>query len=155
MKIKKINILFIYGFNNMPESKFLNELKKSLPKKYNIFCDYYAQYNPVEALKDLNNYIEKNNIEIIIADNIGGYLSKFIDNRIEKKILINPIINVLDDFNKINESNNKETFIAEHIYKFYSEFEDNLPTIYDKNIYYINTNKDEDIIEKIKEILKV
>lgn len=153
--MKKTNILFIYGFNDGPESQVVSYLENILPKRYNVISDYYAQYNPVDALIDLNNHINNYKIDVVIGENIGAYLSLFLDKNV-KKILVNPIVNAKEELKKFDASKGEDQkFIADHIVDFYTDFENTNPKIHQNNSYYIYSENSEDILEKIKEFLDI
>lgn len=154
--MKKTNILFIYGFNDSPDSQFVSYLEQILPKrKYNVISDYYAQYNPVDALIDLNNYIEQYKIDIVIGENIGAYLCNYVDKKV-KKILINPILSAKDELLKFDENKGEDQkFIADHIVDFYTDFENTNPKKQEDDIYLIYGENLEGVFEKIKEFLNV
>ena len=91
--MKKTKILYVYGYGELPDSPMIKDLENRLDKnKYQVISDYYAQYSPKEALYDIENYIKKNNIDILVGENLGGYLITLLDNDLPK-ILINPILN--------------------------------------------------------------
>lgn len=136
--MKKIKILYIYGYGDNPECQNIQILKDSLnKKKYEIISDYYAQYSPKEAKYDLENIIQNNNIDIIIGEELGGYLIGILENiNIKSKIVIDPIINPILELQEYKtntlDENGKEIeipLVPDHIIKFYTE-----------NQYPINTN---------------
>jgi len=126
--MKKYKILYVFGYGDSPDSEIIQNLKDKLNnKKFEIISDYYAQYNPKEAIYDLKNIIEKNNIDIIIGDNLGGYLVSLLDNDLIK-ILINPLYNPsleLAEYEttNIDDKGNEVTMklVPEHIINFYKE----------------------------------
>ena len=62
---RKINVFYVWGYNGSPESSTVSNLKQLLGKEYNVISDYYAQYNPKEAITDINYYIKKHNIDTL------------------------------------------------------------------------------------------
>lgn len=114
--MRKKKILFIYGFNDNPDSQLVKDLKENLnTKRYEVISDYYAQYNPKDALIDINNYIKENKIDVVIGIELGGWLATLIENKNVKKILIDPIFNPLVEFDK-------EDGFPEYIMKFYKDY---------------------------------
>lgn len=119
-KLSKKKILFIYGFNDNPDSQLVKDLKENLnQKRYEVISDYYAQYNPKDALIDINNYIKENKIDIVIGIELGGWLATLIENKTVKKILIDPTFNPLVEFDK-------EDGFPEYIMNFYKDYIDAL-----------------------------
>ena len=51
--MKKINVFYVWGVGGSPESSTVEYLQEALGEKYNVISDFYAQYNPVEAISDL------------------------------------------------------------------------------------------------------
>ena len=155
--MKKTKILYVYGYGDMPESKFIKELENNLDKKkYTIISDYYAQYNPKEALYDIEHMIKEHNIDIVIGENIGGYLVTLLDNDLPK-ILINPIYNPtleLAEYETIEKDENgnevKVKLVPPHMIKFYNEF--NQKPKFDNNIYAMFSNNDN--FEEYSKVLK-
>ena len=145
--MKKTKIFYIYGYGDLPDSPRVKELENKFDKtKYTFITDYYAQYNPKEALYDIENYIKKNNIDIIIGENIGGYIATLLDNDLIK-IIIDPMYNPaieLDEYETIekDDKGNERTMklVPQHIIKFYKDYtgKQNL----DDNIYAMFTQKD-------------
>lgn len=89
---KKTNVFIVWGYGSGPESTLVKSLQKILPKnKYNVISDFYAQYDPNEALTDLNNYIKDYNVDIIVGSSLGAFLTMQIDTTLPK-ILINPCV---------------------------------------------------------------
>ena len=151
--MKKKKILFVYGYNDSPESIVIDLMKKTLKNKhnnnYNIVSDYYAQYRPTDALKDLDNLVMTLHPDIVIGIELGGFFSSFLTNKKIKKILINPIINPVEELSKYEgtakDENGKEVkakLVPDYIINFYKDFGKKLDFI-DPNIFTINEkNKD-------------
>ena len=112
--MKKKTIFYIWGYGSSPESQTLLDLKELLSnKKYNVCSDYYAQYNPEEALFDLTNLINESKPDLIIGVGLGGYLALQLQGY--KKILIDPYLNPVDELEKLTEEiENKDGEITEY-----------------------------------------
>lgn len=111
--MKKIKVLYVFGYGNFPDTCQANDLQIVLGKQYEVVCDYYAQYNPKEALTDINAYIEKHNIDILVGEDIGGYILTLMDNDLPK-ILINPCFDIIKTL--------KEYEAPNHIIEFYEDY---------------------------------
>ena len=158
--MKKKKILFVYGYNDSPESIVIDLIKKTLKNKYNnnynIVSDYYAQYRPTDALKDLNNLVMTLHPDVVIGIELGGFLTAFLTNKKIKKILINPIIDPVEELSKYEgtgkDENGKEVkvkLVPDYIINFYKDFDKKLDFI-DPNIFIIN-EKDKDLESIISE----
>ena len=100
--MEKKTIFYIWEYGSSPESKTLLDLKELLnTKKYNVYSDYYAQYNPKEALFDLTNLINETKPDLIIGVGLGGYLALQIQGY--KKILIDPYLKPVDELGKLTK----------------------------------------------------
>ena len=131
--MKKTKILYVYGYGDSPDSDIFNKLKERLDKtKFEIISDYYAQYSPKEAIYDINNLIKTNNIDLVIGENLGGYLVTLLDNDLQK-IIIDPIFNPVYELDEYELDGLK--LVPDHIIKFYKESE--LKPIYNDNIHCI------------------
>jgi predicted esterase YcpF (UPF0227 family) len=161
MKRKK-KILFVYGYNDSPESPLIDILKKSLKDEYNIISDYYAQYRPIDALKDLDNIVKTQHPNIVIGVELGGFLAAFLHNKKVKKILINPIIDAVEELQKYegvekDDKGNDVVFklVPEYMIDFYKDFGKKIDFV-DPMIHIISNKEKEfnDIIEEdVKSIL--
>lgn len=128
--MEKKTIFYIWEYGSSPESKTLLDLKELLnTKKYNVYSDYYAQYNPKEALFDLTNLINETKPDLIIGVGLGGYLALQIQGY--KKILIDPYLKPVDELEKLTEEietkdGEKETIksVPQHIINYYKEYAD-------------------------------
>ena len=126
--MKKINILYVFGYGDNPAGeKFLSIKNRLNKKKFNIISDYYAQYSPKEAKYDLEHIIKNNDIDIIIGEELGGYLVSLLDNDI-KKILLDALldpINNLKEYKTITTDENGNEIeiplVPDHIIKFYTD----------------------------------
>ena len=155
--MKKTNIFFVYGHGDGPDGPLLKKLCKILDtKKFNIYSDYYAQYSPDKALYDIEHYIEELDIDILIGEELGGYLVSLVNNeKITKKILIDTIIDApleLSEYETIvvDEETKEEKVIKlvpDHVIKFYKDSE--LKPNFDDCLLISTT---EDSIEKMKQI---
>lgn len=130
--MKKKKIFFVFGYGDGPESSLCDYLKKFIEESnlpFEVYTDYYAQYSPDKAKYDIENYIDTLKIDLLIGENIGGYICSIIDRNIPK-LVINPIIDPgleLDEYETITEGKNGEEvtikLVPEHIIKFYKESE--------------------------------
>ena len=132
--MKKTKIFYVFGYDDSPQSELFHQLKEGLDSsKYELITDYYAQYNPVAALKDLNEYIKDNKINVVIGENLGAYLTAFIEGDDLVKILIDPIIDPkieLAEY-KVQQEDEKGNIIElpmvpKHIIDYYSKFDEKL-----------------------------
>ena len=113
--MKKQKILYVHGFNELPNSELFNKLKDEIDNnKYELISDYYAQYNPEEAVYDLNHIIQNNHIDILIGHDLGGYLITLLYNDLIK-ILIDPVYNPVNALTKLDA--------PKHIIEFYKNSE--------------------------------
>lgn len=126
--MKKIKILYVFGYNDNPEGEKFQSIKNRLDKKkFTIISDYYAQYSPKEAKYDLENLIKDNNIDIVIGEELGGYLVSLLDNYI-KKIVLDPLIDPINNLQQYKntgiDKDGKEIeipLVPDHIIKFYKD----------------------------------
>lgn len=156
---KKKKILFVYGYNDSPDSPLIDVMKELLKDDCNVVSDYYAQYRPSDALKDLDNMVKTMRPNVVIGIELGGFLSAFLTNKKVKKILINPIVDPVEELAKYegvekDEKGNDVKFklVPEYMIDFYKEFGKKLDFI-DHNIFTIN-EKDKDIKMIIEEDIK-
>jgi len=148
--MNKLKILYVWGYGDTPESEYIQQLKENLDsKKFTIISDYYAQYNPKEAIYDLENIIEKNKIDIIIGENLGGYLITLLNNDLPK-IIINPIFDPVTELAEYTIGTKKDgkeivmPMVPKHIINFYKENND-LQKYYNNvcGIFSVNDNFEE------------
>ena len=127
--MKKKKILYVFGYGDNPIGEKFISIKKQLnTKKFDIISDYYAQYSPKEAKYDLENIIKDNNIDIIIGEELGGYLISLLDNCTIKKISIDPLTDPIKELKeyttKTIDEDRKEVeipLVPDHIIKFYTD----------------------------------
>lgn len=140
--MSKLKILYVWGYGDSPDSEYIKQLKDGLDSKnFTVISDYYAQYSPKEAVNDLNNIIKENKIDLVIGENLGGYLITLLNKDLQK-VLINPIFDPVVELPeyRITTKNDKGEeiempMVPEHIIKFYKENE-NMKRNYD-NTYAI------------------
>ena len=145
--MSKLKILYVWGYGDSPDSDYVKQLKDGLDsKKFTVISDYYAQYSPKEALVDLNKIIKDNKIDLVIGENLGGYLVTLLDKDLQK-VLINPIYDPVIELSeyRIATRNDKDEeiempMVPEHIIKFYKDNE-NMKKNFD-NIYAIFSIED-------------
>ena len=132
---RKINVFYVWGYNGSPESSTVSNLKQLLGKEYNVISDYYAQYNPKEAITDINYYIKKHNIDILVGSSLGGYIIMQIPNI--KKVIINPCLHPENELELLKDENG-EACVPQHIIDFYKDY------IKDHDVWE-NFNNDESV----------
>ena len=113
---RKINIFYVWGYNGSPESQTVSNLKELLGDDYNIISDYYAQYDPAEAIIDINYFIKHYNIDILVGSSLGGYLTMQVPNI--KKVIINPCVHPEIELELLKDESN-EPCVPQHIINFY------------------------------------
>ena len=82
--------LYIYGFNSNSNSStkdMLNTLLKEFG--YEVVSIDYDQMDPNASLDKIEDYIENNNIDLVIGSSRGGFYTVCVSNNV-KKIVINP-----------------------------------------------------------------
>ena len=158
--MKKINVFYVWGYGSSPESSAIEYLKNGLGNQFNVISDYYAQYNPKEAIFDINKYIKEYNIDLIVGSSLGGYLAMQLTNI--PKVIINPCVRPDIELPKLtnevdvpNTDNPEETHkekvpaVPEHIVNFYTDYisEHNVWENYneneDKHTVFVMGNNDE------------
>ena len=168
--MKKKKIFYVFGFGDTPDSIYVKYLKEHLDSsKYEVISDYYAQYSHESALTDIENYIEKYNIDILIGEHLGAYLLTLLNT--DKNITIiasNPLQwpagYELDEYEipSVDEKGNEcvMKMVPKHIVNYYKseEFKQNFNKkicfVFDNNRnleYYKNIIKDP-IINPIYEV---
>ena len=157
--MKKIKILYVFGYNDQPDGENFQSIKNKLDKKkFTVMSDYYAQYSPKEAKYDLENFIKDNNIDLIIGEELGGYLVTLLDNNIKKisiNALLDPIIELQEFKGNAIDENGKEvevSLVPDHIIKFYKD--DKCEQLF-KNIkcIYSDISKTNQYKEQYKDII--
>ena len=139
--MKKINVFYVWGVGGSPESSTVEYLQEALGEKYNVISDFYAQYNPVEAISDLTTYIKDKKIDLIVGSSLGAFISLQLPNI--PKILINTCLHPETELEKLTtDVENPETHeietvkaVPEHIVKFYKDY-------VESNNIWSNFNKD-------------
>lgn len=116
---KKINVFYVWGYGGSPESNNIKYLQDALGNEYNVVSDYYAQYNPEEAIKDINYYIKKYKIDILVGSSLGGYITLQIPNI--KRVIINPCLYPNIELPLLKDEDG-EPSVPEHINEFYSKY---------------------------------
>lgn len=117
---KRINVFYVWGYNSSPESTTRKYLQELLGKNYNVISDYYAQYNPVEAVKDIEYYVKEYDVDILVGSSLGGFIVLQTETNIPK-IIINPCLYPNIELPKLVNTEN-EPIVPEHIVDFYTSF---------------------------------
>lgn len=151
--MEKKTVFYIWGYGSSPDSQTIKNLKSLLNKKqYNVCSDFYAQYNPKEAIFDLNNLLEQYKPDVVVASSLGGYLALQLKGY--KKIIINPCIRPDIELPKLNE---KENTVPQHIIDYYMQYlkEHDVWEMFDnnekENTVFVLGDKDELFGDKYKE----
>lgn len=82
--------LYIYGFNSNSNSStkdMLNTLLKEFG--YEVVSVDYDQMDPNASLDKIEDYVETNDIDLVIGSSLGGFYTLCVSNNV-KKIVINP-----------------------------------------------------------------
>ena len=116
---KKVNMFYVWGYGGAPDSTTVTNLKDLLGKDYNVVSDYYAQYNPEEAIKDINYYIEHYKVDILVGSSLGGYLALQIPGI--KKVIINPCLYPNIELPLLKDDDGNEA-VPSHIVDFYEKY---------------------------------
>lgn len=116
---KKINVFYVWGYGGSPMSNSVKYLQDALGKEYKVISDYYAQYNPEEAIKDINYFIKKHKIDILVGSSLGGYITLQIPNI--KRVIINPCLYPNIELPLLKDEEGNEAVPA-HIVEFYEKF---------------------------------
>ena len=113
---KKINVFYVWGYGSSPESHTVKDLQDLLGDDYNVVSDYYAQYNPEEAINDIKYHIQEKKIDILVGSSLGGYIAMQIPHI--KKVIINPCICPLYELPLLTDEAG-EPCVPPHIVDFY------------------------------------
>lgn len=93
--------LYIYGFNSNSNSStkdMLNTLLKEFG--YEVVSIDYDQMDPNASLDKIEDYVENNNIDLVIGSSLGGFYTLCVSNNV-KKIVINPCMFPSKELSKI------------------------------------------------------
>lgn len=126
--MKKTNVFYIWGYGGSPESPTIENLQEVLGKEYNVISDYYAQYNPIEAISDITTYIKDKKIDLIVGSSLGAFIGLQIPNI--RKVLINICLHPETELEKLTtdvenpETHKMETVkaVPEHTVNFYKDY---------------------------------
>jgi len=114
-------ILYIYGYGSNENSSTYNNLKELLSshKRINIISIRYSQENPQKALQQFKDFIEENQVDMIVASSLGAYIAIQISGI--PKILINPCVHPEVELEKLQNPsvpefivNNYKNYITNH-----------------------------------------
>ena len=120
-------ILYVHGLGSGINSSTLDDIKLFF-NKYEVH-GIEVNENPYESVKKIQDYVNDNNIDILIGCSLGGFYGAYVD--VPCKFLINPafmIINVI------------QIKIGFGVYEYFCERED-------KNTYY---TLDQNVVDNFK-----
>lgn len=116
--MKKTKVFYIFDYQETPDlSKKISKVLDS--KNFQVISDYYAQYNPELALKDIENHLRVNNTNIVVACGLGAYLAQFLNPNV-KVFLIDKWESPVEKLDKLEAT----SFMID-LYKNYKEIEKN------------------------------
>ena len=113
-------ILYIYGYGSNCTSQTALSIK-AIFKEDEVYCIDYPQHDIKKSIEILQDFIRKNDINIVIASSYGAFVSLFLNNVI--KILYNPCMKPSYELPKIGVTD--KTFLDEC--KQYEDKMDKIP----------------------------
>lgn len=81
-------ILYVHGYNGMPEGYSCNLIKSVLPEGYTIEGVDYDQNDCALARQQILEYINAHNIDLVIGSSLGGFITLTLSGT--KRFVINP-----------------------------------------------------------------
>lgn len=81
-------ILYVHGYNGMPEGHSCNLLKAVLPEGYSIEGIDYNQDDCAIARKQILEYIKTHDIDLVIGSSLGGFITLTLTG--VRRFVINP-----------------------------------------------------------------
>jgi len=69
------NILYIHGYNGSKNGQSATLIKKHLPVDYAFFAIDYDQTNAATAIKQISEFVEQNQIDLIVGSSLGAFLT--------------------------------------------------------------------------------
>lgn len=93
--------LYIYGFNSNSNSSTKTMLDTLLKEfGYEVVSIDYDQMDPNASLDKIEDYVEKNNIDLVIGSSLGAFYVLCMGNNV-KKLVINPCMFPSKELQKI------------------------------------------------------
>lgn len=117
---RKTNVLYVWGYGGSPLSHTVKHLKKYLGKDFNVYSEFYAQYDPVNAIIDINYYIEKYKIDLVIGSSLGAFLTLQLPNNVQK-VMINPCLYPNIELPLLKNEQGEQD-VPQHIVDFYATY---------------------------------
>lgn len=93
-----MNILYIYGYGSNSHSETAKLIQEVFCHD-TVFCIDYPQDDVRTAIELLQNFVDENRIELVIASSYGAFVALFLNNVV--KILINPCMSPSVELPKI------------------------------------------------------
>lgn len=81
-------ILYVHGYNGMPEGYSCNLIKSVLPEGYTIEGVDYDQNDCALARQQIFDYIKDHGIDLVIGSSLGGFITLTLSGI--KRFVINP-----------------------------------------------------------------
>lgn len=81
-------LLYVHGYNGMPEGHSYNLIKAVLPEGYAIEGIDYDQNDCTLARQQILDYIETHGIDLVIGSSLGGFITLTLPG--VKRFVINP-----------------------------------------------------------------
>ena len=81
-------ILYVHGYNGMPEGYSCNLIKSVLPEGYTIEGVDYDQNDCALARQQIFDYIKEHGIDLVIGSSLGGFITLTLTGI--KRFVINP-----------------------------------------------------------------
>ena len=81
-------LLYVHGYNGMPEGYSYNLIKAVLPKGYTIEGIDYDQNDCALARQQILDYIKTHSIDLVIGSSLGGFITLTLSG--VKRFVINP-----------------------------------------------------------------
>ena len=86
-----INMLYIYGYGSSEESSTRKMLQELLPDA-SVMSTHYSQECPEKGLVELQEFVEKHCIDLIVGSSLGGWIAMHVASAMSLPcILINPV----------------------------------------------------------------
>lgn len=96
------NLLYIYGFNSSAKTSTSARTFREELKDFEVHTPNYPQNDGIKSYKFLQDYIDKNNIDIVVGTSLGGFLTLCL--KCDNKVIINPACGAGDNIILIGAS---------------------------------------------------